>query len=254
MKLSTQQLDISIGGKPVCRHLDLNIGAGSRWAILGVNGVGKTTLLSTLAGLRTPDGGNILLNGESLHAMAPRARALQLGLMTQEDSFHISDPETTALDVALLGRLPHLDWWQTETIRDVALAHTALTAVGLPDIAARRATQLSGGERRRLALAALLAQEVTLCLLDEPTSHLDLHQQIAFMDLLVGWSERTLLMTLHDVNIAARYCSHVLLLFGDGEWCAGPVADMLSADVLTRLYRHPVIAVDTPAGVAYLPN
>ncbi len=254
MKLATQQLDISIGGKPVCRHLDLNIDAGSRWAILGVNGVGKTTLLSTLAGLRAPDSGEILLDGEALHAMAPRARALRLGLMTQEDSFHISDPETTALDVALLGRLPHLDWWQAETAHDVALAHTALVAVGLPDIAARRTTQLSGGERRRLALAALLAQEVTLCLLDEPTSHLDLHQQIAFMDLLVGWSERTLLMTLHDVNIAVRYCTHALLLFGDGEWCAGSVAEMLSADVLTRLYRHPVIAVDTPNGIAYLPG
>lgn len=254
MKLATRALDVSIGGKPVCRGLDLGVATGSRWAILGVNGVGKTTLLTTLAGLRAPDAGEILLDGAPLHAMAPRQRALRLGLMTQEDSFHISDPETTALEVALLGRLPHQDWWRAETAHDVALARTALAAVGLPDIAARRAAQLSGGERRRLALAALLAQEVPLCLLDEPTSHLDLHRQIAFMDLLVGWSERTLLMTLHDVNLAARYCTHALLLFGDGAWCAGPVAEMLSAEVLTRLYRHPVIAVDTPAGVAYLPR
>lgn len=254
MKLATRALDVSIGGKPVCRGLDLGVATGSRWAILGVNGVGKTTLLTTLAGLRAPDAGEILLDGAPLHAMAPRQRALRLGLMTQEDSFHISDPETTALEVALLGRLPHQDWWRAETAHDVALARTALAAVGLPDIAARRAAQLSGGERRRLALAALLAQEVPLCLLDEPTSHLDLHRQIAFMDLLVGWSERTLLMTLHDVNLAARYCTHALLLFGDGAWCAGPVAEMLSAEALTRLYRHPVIAVDTPAGVAYLPR
>jgi len=254
MKLATRALDVSIGGKPVCRGLDLGVATGSRWAILGVNGVGKTTLLTTLAGLRAPDAGEIRLDGAPLAGMAPRARALRLGLMTQEDSFHISDPETTALEVALLGRLPHQEWWRAETAHDVELARTALAAVGLPDIAARRAAQLSGGERRRLALAALLAQEVPLCLLDEPTSHLDLHRQIAFMDLLVGWSERTLLMTLHDVNLAARYCTHALLLFGDGAWCAGPVAEMLSAEVLTRLYRHPVIAVDTPAGVAYLPR
>lgn len=253
MKLATQRLDVGIGGKPVCRALDLAIDSGSRWAILGVNGVGKTTLLTTLAGLRAPDRGEILLDGDALGGMAPRERARRLGLMTQEDSFHISDPETTALEVALLGRLPHLDWWRAETAHDVELAHTALAAVGLPDIAGRRATQLSGGERRRLALAALLAQEVPLCLLDEPTSHLDLHQQIAFMDLLVGWSGRTLLMTLHDVNLAARYCTHALLLFGDGAWCAGRVDEMLSAAVLTRLYGHPVIAVDTPAGIAYLP-
>lgn len=254
MKLATRALDVSIGGKPVCRALDLGVATGSRWAILGVNGVGKTTLLSTLAGLRAPDAGEIRLDGEPLAAMTPRQRALRLGLMTQEDSFHISDPETTALEVALLGRLPHQDWWRAESAHDVELARTALAAVGLPDIAARRAAQLSGGERRRLALAALLAQEVPLCLLDEPTSHLDLHQQIAFMDLLVGWSERTLLMTLHDVNLAARYCTHALLLFGDGAWCAGPVAEMLSAEVLTRLYRHPVMAVDTPGGIAYLPR
>ncbi len=257
VKLETRQLAVSIGGQNVCRDLDLGIESGSRWAILGVNGVGKTTLLSTLAGLRAPDSGALWLDGVPLAGMAPRTRALRLGLMTQEDSFHISDPESTALDVALLGRLPHLDWWQAESAHDLALAHTALAAVGLadiPGIATRRATMLSGGERRRLALAALLAQEVPLCLLDEPTSHLDLHQQIAFMDLLIGWDGRTLMMTLHDVNLAARYCSHALLLFGDGKWCAGPVADMLSAEVLTRLYRHPVIAVDTPAGIAYLPR
>lgn len=254
MKLATRQLDVSIGGKPVCRALDLAIDSGSRWAILGVNGVGKTTLLTTLAGLRAPDDGEIRLDGDALAGLMPRERARRLGLMAQEDSFHISDPETTALEVALLGRLPHLDWWRAETTHDVALAHTALAAVGLPDIAGRRAAQLSGGERRRLALAALLAQEVPLCLLDEPTSHLDLHQQIAFMDLLVGWSGRTLLMTLHDVNLAVRYCTHALLLFGDGAWCAGRVDAMLSAEVLTRLYGHPVIAVETPGGVAYLPG
>lgn len=254
MKLAARKLSVSIGTVTVCRDLDLAIESGSCWAILGVNGVGKSTLLATLAGLRTPDAGTIAIDDLSLDELAPRDRARRLGLMTQEDSFHISDPETTALDVALLGRLPHLDWWRGESAHDLELAHTALAAVGLSDIATRRTTMLSGGERRRLALAALLAQEVPLCLLDEPTSHLDLHQQIAFMDLLIGWDGRTLVMTLHDVNLAARYCTHALLLFGDGEWCAGPVAEMLSAEVLTRLYRHPVIAVDTPAGIAYLPR
>jgi iron complex transport system ATP-binding protein len=254
MKLTTRALSVSIGPVTVCRDLDLDVETGSRWAILGVNGVGKSTLLATLAGLRAPECGTLLIDGLSLDSLASRARARRLGLMTQEDSFHISDPETTALDVALLGRLPHQDWWRGESAHDIELAHTALAAVGLRDIAARRTSMLSGGERRRLALAALLAQEVPLCLLDEATSHLDLHQQIAFMDLLIGWDGRTLVMTLHDVNLAARYCTHALLLFGDGKWCAGPVRELLSAEVLTRLYRHPVVAVDTEAGVAYLPK
>lgn len=253
MKLTTRGLTVSIGARTVCRGLALEVASGSRWAVLGVNGVGKTTLLSTLAGLRTPDEGEIRVDDTSLMALSPRARARRLGFMTQEDSFHISDPETTVLEVALLGRLPHLGWWQAESARDVELARTALAAVGLADLEARRTAMLSGGERRRLALAALLAQEVPLCLLDEPTSHLDIHQQIALLELLNGWDGRTLVTTLHDVNLAARYCTHALLLFGDGAWCAGPVADMFSAEVLTRLYRHPIETVAGPRGTLYLP-
>jgi len=254
VKLVAEHLDVSIGGRMVCRGLDLAVPTGSRWAILGVNGVGKTTLLTTLAGLRRPDAGTLSLDGLPLAQLPARERACRLGLMAQEDSFHISDPEATALEVALLGRLPHLAWWQGEGARDTDLAGKALAAVGLAAVAARRAATLSGGERRRLALAALLAQEVPLCLLDEPTSHLDIHQQIAFMDLLVGWSGRTLVMTLHDVNLAARYCTHALLLFGDGAWSAGPLGELFSAEVLTRLYRHPVEAVNTRTGIAYLPR
>jgi iron complex transport system ATP-binding protein len=253
MKLATQGLTVSIGGRLVCRGLELEIASGSRWAVLGVNGVGKTTLMTTLAGLRAPEAGTILVDGAPLAVMTPRDRALRLGFMTQEDSFHISDPETTVLEVALLGRLPHLDWWQPESAHDIALARTALEAVGIAELSARRTATLSGGERRRLALAALLAQEVPLCLLDEPTSHLDIHQQIALLELLNGWDGRTLVTTLHDVNLAARYCSHALLLFGDGAWCAGPIADMLSAEVLTRLYCHPIEAVAGPRGTLYLP-
>jgi iron complex transport system ATP-binding protein len=250
MKLATLKLSVSIAGREVCRDLDLTVEPGSRWAILGVNGVGKTTLLSTLAGLRPPQGGEVLLDGRPLAATPARERAQRLGLMAQEDR---DDPEATVREVALLGRLPHLAWWQAETGRDEELARYAIEAVGLAGLEERRAATLSGGERRRLALAALLAQEVPLLLLDEPTSHLDMHQQIALLDLLVGWSERTLVMTLHEVNLAARYCSHVLLLFGDGQCCAGPVAEMLSAEVLTRLYRHPVAAIDTPHGRHYFP-
>jgi iron complex transport system ATP-binding protein len=253
MNLRVEHLDVQIGPRIVCTDLSLEIESGSRWAILGVNGVGKTTLLTTLAGLRPAERGTISVTGENLATLSPRQRARQMGMMTQEDSFHISDPEVTALEIALLGRLPHLDWWRMETPRDLDLARTALDAVGLAAIAHRPAAMLSGGERRRLALAALLAQEVRLCLLDEPTSHLDLHQQIALLDLLIGWDGRTLIMTLHDVNLAARYCSHVLLLFGDGAWCAGTVSDMLSASVLSRLYQHPIQALDSPTGMLYFP-
>lgn len=253
MKLATHKLHVSIGGRDVCRGLNLSIASGSRWAVLGMNGVGKTTLLTTLAGLRPPVTGGVQVGDVPLAGLSPRQRAHRLGLMTQQDNFHVSDPEITVLEVALLGRLPHIDWWRAETAHDIALAQQALTAVGLEALAARRAAMLSGGERRRLALAALLAQEVPLCLLDEPTSHLDLHQQVALLDLLIGWNGRTLVMTLHDVNLATRYCTHALLLFGDGAWAAGPCDEMLSPATLSRLYGHPVSAVPGPRGPLYFP-
>lgn len=251
MTLSARALQVSIGRHRVCNGLDCDIAPGQRWGVLGINGAGKTTLLSTLAGLRPADAGTLTLGGVALDALAPRERALQLGVMPQDDH---DDPETTVLETVLLGRLPHLRWWQAESRRDIEFARMALTTVGLQHMSARRAATLSGGERRRLALAVLLVQEAPLWLLDEPTSHLDLHQQIALLDLLTQLPQRTLVMVLHDINLAARYCTHLLLLFGNGEAEAGPAARMLDTAILSRLYRHTVCAVDTPRGKLYFPD
>jgi iron complex transport system ATP-binding protein len=251
LSLNAKNLQVSIGGHDVCRNFNFVVESGTRWAVLGINGAGKTTLLTTLAGLRKPAAGEVLLEGDILATMSPRQRARQLGLMVQDDH---DDPEISVLDVALLGRLPHLAWWEAESIDDEKIATDALTAVGLSGLATRRAATLSGGERRRLALASLIAQQSPLLLLDEPTSHLDLHQQIALLDLLVALPQRTLVMSLHDVNLAARYCTHVLMLFGDGETRSGTVQEMLTPQLLTQLYRHPVDVVQTPQGAFYFPG
>ena len=250
MSLRASNLSVEIGGRAICREFHLAVERGSRWAVLGINGAGKTTLLSTLAGLRMPAAGSVTLDDKPLHEFSPRQRAQRIGLMAQDDH---DEAETTVLEVALLGRLPYLDWWQMESAADEMIARDALTSVGLGGMENRRAASLSGGERRRLAIAALVTQQVPLLMLDEPNSHLDLHQQIALLDLLCALPERTLLMSLHDVNLAMRYCTHALLLFGDGAACSGPIEQMLQPDVLTRLYRHPVVAHSTAAGQIFLP-
>lgn len=255
--LEIQGLSVSIGGKQVCRDLSLALCAGQRWGLLGVNGVGKTTLLHTLAGLRAPQQGEIRLNNQPISALPRRSVAKMLGLLLQDEV----DPfPGTVLETVLMGRHPHLGHWQWESEQDIAIARGALQEVGLGNLESRQINTLSGGERRRLALATLLTQDPQLFLLDEPTNHLDPHHQIELLGLLsqrIFASENsiphTLLMILHDVNLATRYCDHMILLFGEGEVLCGPVEEVLNADCLARLYGHPMMALAGPAGPVYLP-
>jgi len=123
--------------------------------------------------------------------------------------------------------------------------------VGLGELAGRLSHTLSGGERRRLALACLLAQAPALMLLDEPGNHLDLHHQIAalrHLRALADGGRHGLMLSLHDVNLAARYCDHALLLFADGRWLAGSAAELFTADNFSRLYAHPIEAIHAADG------
>ena len=246
-------LSVSIAGKQVCRDLELNLSAGQFLGVLGGNGVGKTTLLHTLAGLRAQHG-EVRLQGTSMAALTRRQVAQRLGLLMQqaEDSL-----PATVLETALIGRHPHLDFWRWESHADVAIARRALRTVGLEGLEQRSQTALSGGERRRLALATVLVQDPLVFLLDEPAQQLDLHHQLALLSLLrhkVDEESRALIMSLHDINLAARFCSHILMLFGDGELLQGPAETVLTAENLTRLYRTPVNTLSSAMGRAFIPG
>jgi iron complex transport system ATP-binding protein len=212
-------------------------------AILGCNGSGKTLTLHTLAGLRPPHAGSVHLDGVPFSQLARRAAALRLGLLAQdvEDAF-----VTTALEEVLIGRHPHLSLWQWETKEDERIAREALAAVELTDFAERRTDTLSGGEQRRVAIAALLAQKPGIFLLDEPTNHLDPHHQLRVLGLFrdLTRSGSTVITTLHDPTLAARFADRVLLLFGDGRWSAGPVREVLTAESLSALYNSPMIEIE----------
>jgi len=244
--LATEALAIEIGGKHIAGDLDLAVGPGESWAVLGANGAGKTTLLHTLAGLRPPAGGQVLLDDRPLHGLGRREIARRLGILLQDSE----DPfPSTVFETTLIGRHPHIGAWQWESPEDHRLARNALAEVGLAELADRPVDTLSGGERRRLALATLLTQDPAVHLLDEPSNHLDLHHQI---QLLGHMRERVtgvggaLVMALHDVNLAARFCDHALLIFADGQVRHGPVDELLLPGHLSCLYQHPVreIAAD----------
>ncbi len=238
--LTANDLTVSIADKSVCRGLNLAIERGQCWGILGRNGIGKTTLLHTLAGLHAPDAGAIYLEEQPLTHLSRRHIAQSIGVLFQ----HSEDPfPSTVLETALVGRHPYLNAWDWESEEDQTLARQALATVGMDGMASRQAGTLSGGERQRLAIATLLTQDSQLLLLDEPANHLDLHHQITILDLLVRQTRergKALLIIGHDLNLTARYCDHALMLFGEGETTQGKLPQILTEENLARLYGHPI--------------
>lgn len=238
-RLQTRSVDVEVDGRRLVSGLDFEARGGEFIAVLGCNGVGKTLTLHTLAGLRAPAAGSIELDGRQLAAWTGRERARRLALLPQttEDPF-----PSTVFDTALIGRHPHLPFWQWEGPEDHARAHAALAAVGLEELAARAVDSLSGGERRRLAVATLLAQDAGVCLLDEPTNHLDPRHRNAVLELFRARAGggQLVIASLHDATLAARHADRVLLLHGDGRWQYGDARQTLTAEHLSELYRVPV--------------
>jgi len=252
--LSTKALSVSIGAKPICTTFDFELQAGEYWGVLGGNGIGKTTLLNTLAGLRAAASGEVCVDGKSLQQWKRRQLAQKLGMLFQDsvDTF-----PTSVLETALTGRYPYLPFLSLEGKEDFELAKQALRDVALDDMAERQIDTLSGGERRRLALATLLVQNPLVWLLDEPTNHLDLHHQITLLNLIiarVGKNHGALLMVLHDVNLVVRFCTHAIMMIDHDNIICGPVADVLSDANLAALYQHPIKRIQANGSSFFFPE
>jgi iron complex transport system ATP-binding protein len=253
-RLSCKDTALDIAGKRVVKDLTIDFEPGQFWGLMGANGIGKTTLMKCLAGLVSPGHGKVLLDDQPLAGLHRKLVARELGMM-QQHAVYVFD--ASVVQTVLTGRHPHLGTWQRESARDVERAIAAIKAVGLEGLEERSVTSLSGGEARRLAFATLLVQEPAIMLLDEPSNHLDLKHQVSIMSRIgneVYGSNKLAIAAMHDVNLAACYCSHILMLFGDGQWNAGPAAEMFNAPQLERLYQCPVQMVDTPEGMRFHPS
>ena len=250
--LACLDVSLAVPGRTLCTGLSFTVHPGECWVLVGPNGAGKTTLLTALAGLRPPASGTILLAGRKIGAWSPRARATRLGLLPQDTFDAFPD---TVLDIALAGRYPHVARWRAESEQDVEAARTALLSVGMAQMADRNVLTLSGGERRRVALAMLLAQNPDLMLLDEPTNHLDIAYEVRVLELLATVTKdgrHALVMALHDLALATRHATHAIL-FGFDAVVAGTAADLLTAERLSALYGQRLVAVAHPRGTAFLP-
>jgi iron complex transport system ATP-binding protein len=249
--LECSKLDVDVANRRLVRDLSFTLPRGTVTCMLGCNGAGKTLTLHTLAGLRPSAGGHVAIEGKALDEWPRRDLARRLGLLTQttEDPF-----PSTVIETALVGRHPHIGFWQWENDTDRDIANGALAAVGLTDFQARDIATLSGGERRRVAIAAMLTQDPDVMLLDEPVNHLDPHQQIEVLRLLRARADagHSVLMSLHDAGLAARFADQVLLLFGNGEWSCGPTEVALTEESITRLYGTPVIELSWAGGRTFV--
>ncbi len=251
--LTAERLTVRVGTRTLVSDLSLEIAPGEFVAILGRNGSGKTLTLHTLAGLRPSANGIVRVGGSPLAQMSRRSIARQLGFLAQdlEEGF-----VTTALESVLIGRHPHLSLWEWESDEDERVARHALAAVDMEDLGGRLTDTLSGGERRRVAIASLLAQDPAVFLLDEPTNHLDPHHQLVVLSLFrdLARAGRAVVATLHDPTLAARFADRALLLSGEGSWTAGPVTEEISAAKLSELYVTPIIEIQQDGRRVFVPD
>jgi iron complex transport system ATP-binding protein len=221
---------------PGIHGVSLNVEHGDVVGILGPNGSGKTTLLRLLAGFLTPASGTVSLGGRPLASTPRRALARRLAVVPQET--HLAF-DYSVLDIALMGRYPHLGAFELEGPADIAAAHEALAATGTAHLAARSFATLSGGEKQRVVIASALAQQADILLLDEPTASLDLAYQLDIATLLGSLNRDrglTMVVATHDLNFAASLCRTLLLVRAGRVLACGPTGEVLTRDNVAALY------------------
>ena len=233
--LAVSDLQASLGGRPVLKGVTVAVAGGEFVGLIGPNGAGKTTLLRAILGL-TPATGSVTIAGRDAHALPAADRARKVSYMPQERE--IAWPVTVRRLVSL-GRTPHRAPFAALSDKDDAAVEAAMTRMDIRTLADRPATELSGGERARVLVARALAQEAGLMLADEPTAGLDPEHQIALMRIFVGLAEegRSVVASLHDLSLAARWCSRLVLLDGGRIVADGPPREVLTAERLRAVYR-----------------
>ncbi len=236
MSLRLSGLRWSAGGTPVLDGLTATAPGGRLTGVLGPNGAGKSSLLRVVAGVLAPDAGAVALDGTDLLSQPRRERARRVALVEQEAT---STMPLTVRDAVELGRTPHLARWGGLTPADTLVVDAALASAGVAQLADRPLATLSGGERQRAHLARALAQEPRLLLLDEPTNHLDARARLELLRLLerLVAADVTVVAALHDLNLAAAACDHVVLVDAGRVVAEGPVAEVLVPAVLEPVYR-----------------
>jgi len=230
----------------VIKDISLEINKGDFLGIIGPNGSGKTTLLRLMSRVLAAQKGDIFLEGRDIARMDLKQFCQKAAFVPQDTLINFS---FSVREIVLMGRIPHLKRMQWETKRDLEIAQAALAMTDTSHLQEKMIDELSSGERQRVIIAKALAQEPTLLFLDEPTSHLDIGHQIQILDLLKKLNRSkglTIVMVLHDLNLAGEYCNRIALLNQGMIFKQGSPAEVLTYQNIEAVYRTVVVVKDNP--------
>ncbi|MET9631209.1 ABC transporter ATP-binding protein [Lentzea sp. NPDC006480] len=232
MRIAVDQLTWGVPGKAIVRDVSLQVSDGETVGLIGPNGSGKSSLLRCVAGLRTLTAGAVRYDGVDTASWPARERARKLAFVEQTAD---TDSDLRVADVVMLGRTAHRSRWRGPDAADHEIVAEALSRLDLSVLADRPWKQLSGGERQRTHLARALAQQTSGLLLDEPTNHLDVRHQLDLME-LVSRTPQTVVVALHDLALAARYCDRLVLMHRGTVVADGSADEVLTAPLLREVF------------------
>jgi iron complex transport system ATP-binding protein len=244
--LSAESLRLAYGDRTVVDGLDMQVPAGRITAIVGANGCGKSTLLRALARLIAPRSGQVVLDGMALHTRPTKEVARTLGLLPQAP---VAPEGIVVADLVGRGRHPHQKMLARFTAHDYEVVAQSLAATGISEFADRPVDELSGGQRQRVWIAMALAQQTDILLLDEPTTFLDLAHQVEVLDLLTDLNRdrgTTIVMVLHDLNLAARYADHLFAMCGGAIVASGEPSSVVTSDLIREVFDMDALVVPDP--------
>ncbi|MEU3488474.1 ABC transporter ATP-binding protein [Streptomyces massasporeus] len=246
-RLAARGVTVGYGGRVVIDELDVAIPPGVITTIIGPNGCGKSTLLKTLSRLLKPAKGAVVLDGEDIGRLRTRDVAKKLGLLPQAP---VAPEGLTVADLVARGRHPHQSWLRQWSSDDADVVERALAMTGVSDLADRPVDALSGGQRQRVWISMTLAQGTDLLLLDEPTTYLDLAHAVDVLDLVDDLHESgcTVVMVLHDLNLATRYSDNLVVMREGSVLAQGHPRDVITAELLDEAFGLKAQVIDDPVG------